>query len=166
MRVWIDVEPGEYDKHSLEVKLLRHDRSALREKTEQLNSKFWHRCLPHNSSLLRIGQFEHGLKINKEEEVLRRDISIAWILSQPSLFFTEQFKAILEEIKLMQHCKTTCCYRATSPSTPPRWKLPRHALHHHPIGIDSGWKRRQERETDDSLHSRESYARTSTQAAG
>ena len=29
----------------------------------------------------------------------------------------EQFKATLEENKLIQHCRTRCCYRATSPST-------------------------------------------------
>ena len=36
MRVWMDVEPGEYDEHSFEVsktmtKLLRHDGSVVRE---------------------------------------------------------------------------------------------------------------------------------------
>ena len=130
------------------------------EKTEQLNSKFWHRWFPHNSSLLRIVQ--HDLHICKEEEVPRRDFSIARILIQPRLFFTfEQFKAILEDVKLIQHCKTTCCYRATSPNHLPRCKLPRHALHH-PVG----WKRCQERDTDGILHNRESYVRTSTQAAG
>ena len=38
------------------------------EKTEQLNSKFWHRWFPHNSNLLRIGQIQQGLDICKEEE--------------------------------------------------------------------------------------------------
>ena len=45
------------------------------------------------------------------------------------------------------------------------YQLLRHALHH-PIRIDSGWKRYQEWETDGILHSSESYAYTSTQAAG
>ena len=139
-------------KHSFEVsKLLRHDEK----KTEQSNSKLWHRCSFHNSSLPR--------DICKEEEVTRRDFSIAWIPAQPRLFFTfEQFKAILEEIQMIQHCKKTCCYRQVHL---PRWKLPRHALHH-PTRIDSGWKRCQERETDGTLHSRESNARTCTQAKG
>ena len=79
---------------------------SIEEKTEQLNSEFWHRCLPHNLSLLRIGECEHGSDICKEEEVPRRDFSIAWILTQARLFSTfEQFKDILEEIKLIQHCK-------------------------------------------------------------
>ena len=124
MRKWIDVEPGDYDRHSFEVskkmiRLLRHDRSVhFEKKTEQLNSKFWHRWLHHNSRFLRTGQFEHGWVFCKEEVAQRRDFSIAWILTLPRLFKTfEQFKAILEEIKLIQHCKTTCCYRATSPST-------------------------------------------------
>ena len=65
MRERIDVEPGEYDQRSFEVsekliRLLRHDGFVLREETEQLNSKFWYRCLPYNSSPLRIGQSEHG----------------------------------------------------------------------------------------------------------
>ena len=61
---------------------------SFEKKTEQLNSEFW----------LRIGQSEHGLDTCTEEEVPRRDFSIAWILTQPRLFSTfEQFKAILEE---------------------------------------------------------------------
>ena len=41
-----------------------------------------------------------------------------WIhtLRIPSCTF-EQFKATLEENTLILHCRTTCCYRATSPST-------------------------------------------------
>ena len=71
---------------------------SFEKKTDQLNSEFWHRCLPHNWSLLRSGQREHGLDTCKEEEVPRIDFSIAWILTQPRLFSTfEQFKAILEE---------------------------------------------------------------------
>ena len=37
-------------------------------KTEQLNSKFWRRCLFHNSSLPRIGQVGQGYDICNEEE--------------------------------------------------------------------------------------------------
>ena len=93
-------------------------------------------------------------------------VSIAWILIQPRLFLpSSNSRPFWRDIKMVQHCKTTCCYRATSPNHLPRWKLPRHALHH-PIRIDSGWKRCQERDTDGILHNRESYVRTSTQAAG
>ena len=88
---------------------------SFEKKTEQLNSKFCHRCLQHSSSLLRTGQFEHGWVICIEEMVPRRDFSIAWILILQCPFYA--FEDILEEIKLIQHCKTTCCYRATLPST-------------------------------------------------
>ena len=82
----------------------------------QVSRTCWN--LHHNSSLLRIGQFEHGWVICKEEVVPRRDFSIAWILTLPRLFCTfEHFDANLEEINLIQHCKTSCCYRTTSPST-------------------------------------------------
>ena len=37
------------------------------------------------------------------------------------------------------HCKTTCCYRATSPSTSTTLEAPRYALDHS-IWIDSGWE--------------------------
>ena len=37
----------------------------------------------------------------------------------------EQFRDILKEIKLIEHCKTTCCYRATSPVHLPRWEPPK-----------------------------------------
>ena len=55
----------------------------------------------------------------------RRDISIVWIhtLLTPSYAF-EQFKAILEENTLILHCKTTCCYRTTLPSTPTTLEAP------------------------------------------
>ena len=44
LRVWIDVEPREYDEHSFEVsktmtKLLRHDRSVVREKDGAIEFK-------------------------------------------------------------------------------------------------------------------------------
>ena len=70
------------------------------------------------SRLLSICQFEHGCVICEEEVAPRRDFSIAWTLTLVRPFFTfEQFKATLEDNWSIQHCKTTCCYRATSPST-------------------------------------------------
>ena len=53
----------------------------------------------------------------KKEEVLRRDFSIVWIHTPliPSLSF-EQVKATLDENAFTLHCKTTCRYRAASPS--------------------------------------------------
>ena len=57
------------------IRLLRHEIVLSFEKAEQLNSKFCHRCLHHNSSLLRIGHFEHGWVFCKEEVVPRRDFS-------------------------------------------------------------------------------------------
>ena len=61
----------------------------------------------------------------KKEEVLRRDFSIVWIhtLLIPSCTF-EQFKATLEENSLIPHCRTTCCYRATLPSTSTTLEVP------------------------------------------
>ena len=90
----------------------------LEKKTEQSNSESWHRCFVQNLRLLSHGQFGHGCITCKEEVVPRRDFSIVWIhtLLIPSYTF-EQFKATLKENTLILHCKTTCCYRATSPST-------------------------------------------------
>ena len=86
-------------------------------KTEQSNSESWHRCFVQNLRLLSIGQFEHGWIICKEEEDLKRDFSVVWTHSMPIPSCTfEQFKATLEENTSILHCRTTCCYRATSPS--------------------------------------------------
>ena len=61
----------------------------------------------------------------KKKWCKRRDISIVWIhtLLTPSYAF-EQFKVILEENTLILHCKTTCCYSATSPSTSTTFEAP------------------------------------------
>ena len=74
IRKWIDVEPGDYDQSCGEVskkmiRLLRHDK-----KTEQLNSKFWHRCLPQSSRLLLIGQFKH-VKVICNQEAVQEEVS-------------------------------------------------------------------------------------------
>ena len=113
LRQWI-VEPRKFDKYSMEVskQMLRHDETVLRKEdgavefrilASMFHSKFT--SSPYWS-------------ICKEEVVQRRDISIVWIhaLLTPSDTF-EQFKATLEENTLILHCKTTGCYRATSPST-------------------------------------------------
>ena len=107
-RDWIDVEPGPYDTIF----------QNFEKKTEQSNSESWHRCFVQNLRLLSIGQFQHGWITWKKEEDLRRDSSSVWIhtLLIPSCTF-EQFKAILKENTSTLHWKTTCCYRATSPST-------------------------------------------------
>ena len=56
----------------------------------------------------------------------------------------EQFTATLEENTSILHCKTTCCYRVSSPSTSTTLETPRYALDRS-ICIDTGWHRRQER---------------------
>ena len=87
-----------------------------RERTEQSNSKTWHQYFVQNLRLLR-SQLEHGKASCKEEVESRRGSDIAWIPVHLKLFCSfEQFKATLEENKLILHCKTTCCYRTTSPS--------------------------------------------------
>ena len=65
LRVWIDVEPGPYDKRCFELskKMIRCFGTILQyfeKKTEQSNSESWHRCFVQNSRLLIIGQFQHG----------------------------------------------------------------------------------------------------------
>ena len=123
LRVWIDVEPGPYDKNCSKCQtrwsgcfdtILQY----LEKKTEPSNSESWHRCFVQNLHLLSIGQFEHGWNTCKKEEVLRSDSSTVWIHTPliPSCTF-EQLKATLEENTSILHCKTTCCYRATSPRT-------------------------------------------------
>ena len=87
-------------------------------KTEQSNSESWHRFFVQNLRLLSIGNSNMAELLAEKEEVLKRDFRIVWIhtLLTPSCTF-EQFKATLEEHTLVLHCRTTCCYRATSPST-------------------------------------------------
>ena len=91
----------------------------------------------------------------KKDEVPGRDFSIVWIhtLLIPSCTF-EHFKATLEENTLTLHCNTTCCYRATSPSTFTTLEAPTIWLNQS-IRIGSGWQRRQERETCGVLYGRE-----------
>ena len=104
MREWIDVEPRQYDQHSFDVAkkmniLLRHDLPDLREEDGAIEFKIL--------APMFLSQFESSPHWSIEH---RRDSSIAWIPTQPILSSTfEQFKAILEEIKLIQHCETTCC---------------------------------------------------------
>ena len=90
----------------------------VEKKTEQSNSESWHRFFVQNLRLLSIGNSNMAELLAEKEEVLKRDFSIVWIhtLLTPSCTF-EQFKATLEEHTLVLHCRTTCCYRATSPST-------------------------------------------------
>ena len=100
MRVWIDVEPGEYDKHSFEVSKKMTNCSdmivlSFEKKTEQLNSKFLHRCLTHNLSLPPYWSIRTWLRYSQREGGL----------------------TILEEIKWILHCNTTWRNPATWPST-------------------------------------------------
>ena len=68
----------------------------------------------------------------------RRDSYIAWIPVHLKLFYTfEQFKAILEKNTLILHCKTTCCYRTTSPSSSITLEA---SMTYTPVWVDSGWE--------------------------
>ena len=95
---------------------------------------------------------------------LRKESSIAWTPIHLKLFCTfEQFKAILEVHISILHCKTTCCYQMTSPSTSITLEaLTTYALYH-PVGIDSGWRKRQERVTCGVLYGRKPDVRRSAQ---
>ena len=81
LRVWIDVEPGTYDKSCFEVS--KKDKSGcfdtilqyFDKKTEQSNSESWHRCFVQNFAS------SHAELLAKEEEDQRRDSSIVWIHS-------------------------------------------------------------------------------------
>ena len=66
---------------------------------------------------------------------------------------------------LILHCKTTCCYRATSPSTSTTLEAPT-IFTIIQSGLIPGGKRCQEREACGVLQSRESNARRSTQRKG
>ena len=129
---------GSYEKWSncFDMILL----SYHEKKMEQLNSIFWHRCLPQDSRLLRIGQFQHGWVICNEEVVPRRNFSIAWILILrpfiPSTNSRPLWRRSHQSNITVQRVVTERLRRIHLP----RWMLQRHALNH-PIWIDSGWKR-------------------------
>ena len=124
-RNWIDVESGSCDQSCLEVLKLIDDQIAatwgFNKSRRRRSSKIRRSGINisiKNLRHLRTGQFEHGLVSGKEEVELRRDSSIAWITVHLKFFCTfEQFKAVLGENTLILHCKTTCSYPATSPST-------------------------------------------------
>ena len=124
-RQWIDVEPGKFDKSGIEVprkmiRLLRHDPSVLRVEDGAVEFRIL-------ASMFRLGCTSFSVlvysnmaeSLAKKEEDPKRDFSIVWIhtLLRTILCTFEQFKDILEENTSILHCKTTCRYRATSPST-------------------------------------------------
>ena len=128
MREWIDVEPREYDQHSFDVakkmnRLLRHDLRDLRYEDGAVEFKIL---------AMFASKFESSpqwsirtwLRYCEEEEVPRRDSSIAWIPTQPALSSTfEQFKAILEEIKSELQDNVLFTKRLCRVHLP-RWRFP------------------------------------------
>ena len=123
LRVWIDVEPGPNDKSCFEVskkmiRLLRDDPSVLREEDGAVEFRILAQMFRSKFTSSQYWSIRAWLNYLQKEEVLRRDPSIVWIHSLliPSKTF-EQFKATVEENTSIRHCKTTCCYQATSPST-------------------------------------------------
>ena len=171
MRVWIDVETRECDKHSFGVskmmtRLLRHDRSVHREDDGTVEFKILapmfasqFESSPYWSirTWLKFLQREGGHK--KRFQHCLDPCSAETLLYFPAMqghFEGSQIDpALHENVLLPSDFAEYICHVGSS-----------HDMHHHPIRIDSGWKRCQEIETDGILHSRESYARTSTQAAG
>ena len=81
-------------------------------KTEQSNSESWHRCFFQNLRLPSIGQFEHGLNYLQRGGGPKKRFQYCLNLNSAETIFIT-----LEENNLILNCKTTCCYRATSPST-------------------------------------------------
>ena len=100
------------------TKLLRHDRSVLREEDGAVEFKILAPMFASQFESAPHWSIRTWLKYLQTGEVPRRDFCVAWIRPRPRLFFTfEHFEAVLNEIKLIQHYNSTFCYRATSPST-------------------------------------------------
>ena len=141
---------------------------SFEKKTEQLNSKLWHRCLPHNSSLARIVQIEHAwLRYLQRGGGPKKRFQYCLDLDSAETLLClrtiqghsggNQIDPALQDNVLLLSDFAEYIYHVGS--------SPRHAFHH-PIRIDSGQKRCQESEADVFLHSRESHVHTSAQAAG
>ena len=152
-REWIDVEPGPYDKGCFEVskkimRLLRHDPSVCREedgavefrilapmfRSEFTSSQYW-------SIRTWLNYLQEGGGPEKSFQCCVDPFSADTIL---------YFRAI-QGHSGGKHIILTLQDNVLLPSDIaehilPRWKLPRCALDHS-MWIDSGWQRRQERET-------------------
>ena len=148
VREWIDVEPGEYDENSFEVskkmtRLLRHGLSVLREEDGTVDIKIFGTdvCFKIRvfSALVNSNMAELFARRRWSQEeisvLLRslfcRDYSIPPSNSRPFWRKTNSFSIARQRV---------ITERLRRVHLPP-WKFPRHAIHH-PIRIDSGWKKR------------------------
>ena len=137
MRKWIDVEPGEYDRHSFEVSknmisLLRHDRSILREKDGAVQFKILAQLF---CSTIRV--FPPVVNSSNKVQIFAKK---RWSQDEISVLFGSSFcrdystfpsnsrpfwrKSNGSSIA-RQRVVTKRLHRVHHP----RWKLPRHALH-------------------------------------
>ena len=109
----------------------------------------------------------HAELLAKEEEDQRRDSSIVWIHSLLIQSFSfEQFKATLEENTSILHCKTTCCCRATSPSTSTTLEAPTVRTRSFNLGLIPGGEDVKKREKGGVLDGRESNVHRSLSREG
>ena len=123
-REWIDVEPGLFDKNWFEVswkmiRLPRRDSSLPREEDGAVEFRILAQMFhsEYTSSqdwwiLTWLNYLQNGGGPKKRFQYCVDPHSADTIL-----YLRAQFKAILEVNTLILHCKTTCCYRTTSPST-------------------------------------------------
>ena len=147
-RDWVDVEPGQYDK-SFEVskkmiRLLQPDLSALREEdgavefrilapmfcSEFTSSQYW-------SSRTWLNNLQKGGGFKKRFQCRVDPYSADTILYLRAIQGHSGGNHINPTLKDNERLRGAHL---------PRWTLPRHALDHS-IRNDSGWQRRQERET-------------------
>ena len=158
-RGWIDVEPAKYDESCFEVskkmiRLLRHDPSVLREEDGAVELRI---LAPASFKIVFFALVNSNMtellakrRWSQEEIPILRGSQFTWNSSLPSSNSTPLWRNTLWSYIVRQRVVTERVHRAH----PPRWKLPRYALDHS-IRIDSGWQRRQERETCGVLHGRE-----------
>ena len=112
------------------IRLLRHDPTVLREEDGAVEFRILAPMFHSKFTSSPCWSNRTWLNYLQKEVVLRRDFSTVWIhtLLIRSCSF-EQVKATLEENTLILHCKTTCCYRATSPSASTTLEASSHDLH-------------------------------------
>ena len=109
-RRWIDIEPSEqtlaaYDLSKKVISLLRHNQTVQREEDGAIQFyriKFIFGIIPHKYS---IGLMIVGNLVWQQEEVRKRDISIALIIREES-FTSELFRDTLETISLIPRYRT------------------------------------------------------------
>ena len=106
------------------ISLLRHDRSVLRERDGAVEFKILAPMLasPFESSpaLVNSNMAELFAKRRWSQEEISAGSSLCRDNSIPS----SNSRPLWKKSKLIQHCKTTCCYRATSPSTSTTFEAP------------------------------------------